>query len=172
MTATLWTVLAVLAAIGLGVCLYVMYATPHGVPGLTALNPQFKSLDMRFFYRAKDVFACFRGVGMPGKQKLLRFWGLDFAFIFCLGAAMTVITHNSVALPMLKVVMQAVVVLRTLLDMTENVLLMRACAAYPTQCLMHTANIAGYVTAAKFIMLGLWLLGLFVSLGIRALQIG
>lgn len=171
MNQTFWTILTVVSALGMAACLYVMYATRHGHPGLKALDKDFQSLDMRFHYSAEQAFDCFENVGSAGQSMLMRLWLIDYAFIVFFGLAMIAITRNAAKIEAIGWAMVAAAALRALLDIVENLLLTRACAAYPSKRLDGAAALAGYVTSAKWIAMGIWVAGLFVSLFITAIQI-
>ena len=171
MNQTWWTVLTAVAGLGMAACLYVMHGTGRGIPGLKALDGGFQSLDMRFHYGSDQAFACLDGVGSAGRPLLRGFWLIDFAFIACFLMVMLAITRNTAQIAAVRYGMYAAAMLCALLDAVENAMLLRVCAAYPEKRLCGLAAVAGYVTSAKWITLGVWLLGLFAGLFASAFEL-
>lgn len=160
----LWTAATVVACIGLALCLYLMHGSQKGVPGLRALDAGFQCPDMRFHYNAEKLFEDFGRVGEPGRVLLTRFWRIDFGFIACFLVAMLAVDRNVAALVPIRYGMHGAAALRALLDVAENVMLMSVCRGYPQKRRIALANAAGVVTAAKWIAMGVWVVGLFINL--------
>lgn len=170
MNDTLWIVLTAVACVGGAASLYFMLR--RATPALKALDKDFQIPDMRLHYTADALFACFDGVGEKGQALLRRYWLTDFGFIACFWFVMLAVGRNNVSNDALRLAMGVAASLRALLDMTENLLLTRVCAAYPARRMSGLARLCGFVTSAKFIALGLWLVGLFATLFIRGMAIG
>lgn len=49
------TYIFIISIIGFIVCLYIMYKTEHGIPGIKKFDANFRLLDMRFKYDVKTV---------------------------------------------------------------------------------------------------------------------
>ncbi|MEG1677539.1 MAG: hypothetical protein RR379_07685 [Clostridia bacterium] len=164
MSATLWTLLTVVGAVGAACCLYGMLVYQGGEKRLRALDPQFQSLDMRFHYSAEQALACMDGVGGEGRKLLRRYWLIDFALIVFLGMVMLAITHNTASIALVRYAMYALVMLRALLDLVENALLLMVLNGDASKRRMGLAGVSGYVTSAKWVCMGLWVAALFVGL--------
>lgn len=161
----LWTTLTVAGALGMAACLYGMYGDKkHGFPALTALDKDFKSLDMRPGYRPEDAFACFDGVGPQGQQLLGRLWRVDFCFILFFAMVMAAVTHNVARAEWAALVMYAAAALRALTDGAENALLMKANKAYPLKREEGVLRAACVATRVKWLMMALWVAGMFGNL--------
>ena len=163
-------IVTVIACIGFAACLYLMQF--RTVPALAKLCPDFKLPDMRLHYDAPALFDTLEQVGAQGQALLKRYWLTDFGFIACFLVIMLVVTFNNAPLEPIRNAMYIAAILRAALDMTENLLLLSVTAAYPAKMRRKTATVAGFVTSAKFLALGLWLLGLFASLLMRGLAMG
>lgn len=171
MNGWLWTALSAAGALGMAVCLYGMYGDKRrGFPALQALDGQFSSLDMRWRYTPEAVFACFDGVGAEGQRLLCRLWKLDYVFIIFFLMVMLAVTHNVAGAAWVAAAMTVAAGLRALLDMLENALLLKVCAAYPARRDEKTAGAAAVVTSLKWLVMALWLTGLFGSLMVKAVQ--
>lgn len=164
MDKALWTAAAAAACLGMALCLYLTRVSPKGVPGLRALDAGFQCPDMRFHYNAEKLFQDFGRVGEPGRVLLMRFWRIDFCFIACFLVAMLAIDRNVAALVPVRYGMHGAAALRALLDVAENVMLMSVCRGYPQKRRTALASAAGVVTGAKWIAMGVWVVGLFINL--------
>ncbi len=169
MSGVLWIVLSIIAAAGAGLCLYIM----HGrlIPALKALDKDFALPDMRFRYGAKELYACLDGVGDSGRAMLRRYWLADFGFIACFWLIMVLVGRNNVHNEILQAVMLAAASLRALLDIIENLILLKLNAIYPVRR-EKLASVCGGVTSAKFIALGVWIAGMFAALFVSAIKLG
>lgn len=67
--------------------------------------------------------------------------------------------------------MYALACLRGAADALENLLLLRALAAYPKRRLTGTVRAASAATTLKWLFMGLWVAGLFINLVYRAAQL-
>src|SRR6056297_560302 len=74
-------ILMVISGVGFFVCLYIMWRTNHGVPGLLKYDKEFKLLDMRFRYNSNTVYDTFEKIGNEGVIAYRNFLMLDFVFI-------------------------------------------------------------------------------------------
>lgn len=164
-----WTVMIIAGALGMAAGLYGMYGDKRrGFPALTALDSGFSSLDMRWRYTAAEVFACFDGVGQEGQRLLSRLWKIDDGFVICFWMVMAAVSRNISRAWWIFWVMMAAAALRALLDIIENCLLLRVCGAYPAKRLESMAKAAGMMTAAKWVMMALWVVCLFGNLMLSA----
>ncbi|MBE5800910.1 MAG: hypothetical protein E7319_01315 [Clostridiales bacterium] len=165
---TLWLIAGLAGTVGVLTCLWGMQNKKSGLSTrLTALDEHFQLPDLRFTYRAEQVFATLEGVGDEGKKLLMRLWTLDFALIASMFAMMAVVTNNVVEMAWLSAVMLAANCLRGAADLIENVLLMIVCAGYPRKKRAFAANAAGAATAVKWVSAVLWVAGMFLSLFLR-----
>lgn len=165
-----WYIILLLAGVGAALCFVVMWKTPHGIPGLTALDPHFRLPDLRFHYAPMDLWACLDPLGANGRKKLRQLWRIDFVFIACIAVVMWEITRSQVLLPWLHRTMLACLLIRAAMDVLENLLLNTISRKYPS-LLTKTAAFCGYVTSAKWLALFAWVVGLFVSLFLRAFEL-
>lgn len=170
MSDIVWTALIAVACVAGGLCLLKLYR--RVLPALAKLDKGFRVPDMRLRYGADELFACFDGVGDEGRSLLMAYWRTDFGFMACFLVVMAAVTRLNAPYAWLRVAMYALAGLRAALDATENLALARVCAAYPAKRMRRAADACGVITAAKFAALGLWLLGLFASLAVRAFAIG
>ncbi|NLO84437.1 MAG: hypothetical protein GX096_03275 [Clostridiales bacterium] len=166
-----WIAIMIVSGIGLSICLYFMHKSKHGVPGLKAIDPDFQWPDMSMSYTPDKLFTTFDGIGKEGQKKLKRLWLIDFAFIICLLGAMAYITNKNVLIDVIRYVMYGAATARAVLDAAENMLLMAVSDAYPKTKRTRMAKISSIVTLGKWVMMGIWIAGLFVQLGIRSVQI-
>lgn len=168
MSAGLWIAAAIAGALGTAACYWAMWRAKGGVPALRALDADFQCLDMLFRYTPEQAFASFDKAGPQGKGLLRRFWLTDFGFIASFGLVMLVVTHNTGVLAPLRHAMYALACLRGAADTLENLLLLRALGAYPQRRLTGTLKAASAATTLKWLLMGLWVAGLFINLVYRA----
>lgn len=166
-----WMAIMIASGIGLLICLYVMHQSKHGVPGLKAIDPDFQWPDMSMSYTPDKLFTTLDGIGEEGQRKLKRLWLIDLAFIVCLLGTMLYITNKNVLVDVIRYMMYGAAIMRAVLDAAENLLLMAVSDAYPKTKRTRMAKISSIVTSAKWVMMGIWIAGLFVQLGIRSVQI-
>jgi len=165
---TLWLIAGLAGTVGVLTCLWGMQNKKSGLSTrLTALDEHFQLPDLRFTYRAEQVFATLEGVGDEGKKLLMRLWTLDFALIASMFAMMAVVTNNIATIPWLAAVMLWSNILRAAADLLEDVLLLVACAGYPGKKRVIPAKVAGVVTAIKWVAAVVWVAGMFLSLFLR-----
>lgn len=142
---------------GVIICLVLMYATDHGIPGIQKFDRTFRLLDMRFHYNSEAVQQSFEQIGVGGRTAYRKFLILDFAFIACFLVTMLTITRASVPFPLMRTIIYVVCVLRAIFDILENCLLLSMLTRYPVFS-TTAANLCSWFTTLKFIMLYLWLL--------------
>ena len=166
----LWqTIAAVCAALGMAGMLYLMQLGKNSPEAkLKKADAEFRPLDMRFHYGAKDVQSTLERAGAEGRALMRRYWLLDFGFIACFGVVMTLLPYNLTDRGWLIVLMQGCAVARALLDVLENSLLLCCARRYPAQ---GPAALSGWATTLKFICLFAWIAGLFAALFIRAFPV-
>lgn len=163
----LWqTILTLAAALGAAACLYVIWRTPRGIPGLKAIQPDFQLPDTRFFYTREQLTATLAGVGDAGRGMLIRLWHIDFLFILCALIVMWGISLNFSIAPWMRDTMLTLAAVRALLDILENLLLLSVCRhpSVPSKA----AACSGRVTALKWVAMAGWVAGLFLGLFLRA----
>jgi hypothetical protein len=124
--------------------------------------------DMRFHYNADTLYPMLEAAGAENLPRLRRYWRLDFGFIVCfLGVMLSIDFNIDGPATTLYVVMGVAAVLRALLDALENLLFLRIARAMPARR-PRLANVAGFVTSAKFLCLYAWVAMLFLKLFARA----
>ena len=132
---------------------------------------EFQMPDMRFHYGADQLYALFEQAGEE-RPRMRRYWLLDFGFIVCFWGVMISIDLNvDGPATRLYLIMFVLATLRALLDLTENILLLRVYRSYPARR-NGLASAAGYVTSAKFVCLYGWVALLFYKLFFAAFGIG
>ena len=173
MSSTAWLILTIVGAVGSAACLYGFYgARKRGYPALKALDSQFELPDMRRSYPPEELFDCFEKVGPEGQKLLCRLWRLDSVFALFLALVLAVVSHNLAAFRWLRWVMYGLAALRSLLDLLENALLWKVCAAYPTRRRTGAAKAASRCTTAKWAAAVVWVAGMFGALLVRAYVLG
>lgn len=156
--------------LGFIVCLFIMYATSHGIRGIQRFDRSFRLLDMRFHYSSDIVKQTFEKIDEGGRKAYQSFLLLDFFFIICFLIVMLTITDAVFATPHDRGTIYVLCVLRALFDILENLLLLRMLAKYPV--FNETlASICSWFTTLKFIMLYIWLLLTVVHVIIQAVKL-
>ena len=125
MSPALWTAVGVVGAAGAALAGWHMHR--RQMPALRALDADFQCPDMRFRYTPQELFDGLDRLGAQGRALLLRFWLADAGFAVALLAVTLAAARNSMPdLSPLRMVMDAAACLRTLADLVENALLVRA----------------------------------------------
>lgn len=155
-------IITVLGAIGLFFCLFIMYATSYGIPGITKYDKDFKLLDMQLHYNSKKVYSTFEKIGVEGRNAYLNYLILDYFFIICLFIVMFSITQQFVKNKILHDILIILSLSRGVLDVFENTLLIILINHYPIQNALM-ANVCSWITTIKFIAMFLWIIGLIIS---------
>jgi hypothetical protein len=146
----------IIGVLGFVICLLVMYMTNHGIRGIQNFDRDFRLLDMRFHYSSEIVKQTFEQISAGGRGAYQRYLILDFVFIlFFLATMITVSDAIPVSLSV-KIALFIVCGLRALLDILENILLLRMLGQYPVFN-EAMASVCSRITTFKFIMLYLWL---------------
>jgi len=143
---------------GFVICLYIMYATNHGVKGLRSYDPNFKLLDMRFHYNAADVTETFTKLGERGRTAYQNFWVLDFFFITCFIVVQIAIVNSIDMINPIRNGLLILSILRAVFDIAENSMLIYLIKKYPTQN-NQLVTMCSWVTTSKFVVLDFWYLG-------------
>lgn len=156
-------VIVLLGAIGFIICLFTMYRTNHGIPGIQKYDPEFKLLDMRFRYTAANLYDTFDSILEEGRKAYKNYLMLDFCFIACFLIVMIAITQKVATNSSLRYVLIGTAILRAILDIIENSILISLLNMYTKQSLV-LANICSWITTFKFLALYLWMVGLVLSL--------
>lgn len=124
--------------------------------------------DMRFHYNADALYSMIEAAGAENLPRLRRYWRLDFGLIVCfLGVMLSIDLNIDGPATTLYLIMGVAAALRAVLDVVENILFLRIARAMPARK-PGLANIAGYVTSAKFLCLYAWVAMLFLKLFARA----
>lgn len=152
-----------LGTIGFIICLFVMYRTNHGIPGIQKYNPQFRLLDMRFRYTGVDLYNTFDSILKEGRKAYKNYLILDFCFIACFLIVMIAITQKVIRNSSLRYLLIGFAILRAILDIIENSILINLLNIYEKQNLV-LANVCSWVTTFKFLALYLWMLGLILTI--------
>lgn len=165
---TLWLLTGIAGTLCVLVCLFCMMNKKNGLlTRLNGLQQGFAMPDLRFHYKADALYTTLDAVGEEGKRLMLRFWCVDLALICGMFAMMTTVTNNIATIPWIASVMLWANILRAAADVLEDVLLLIACAGYPAKKRPIPANMAGVVTAVKWVAAVAWVAGMFLSLFLR-----
>lgn len=159
----LQSVATLVCAAGLAVFYYLMELHPQSPKKIPTEGKEFRMPDSRFHYTPDALYGLLNQAG-DHLPRLRRYWLLDFGLIVCFWGVMIAIGLNvagrgtALFLPM-----GILATARALLDIAENLLLLRLCRRYPQRG-DRLAALAGLATAAKFICLYAWVALLFVKL--------
>lgn len=149
--------------LGFVLCLFIMYATPHGIRGIQKFDSTFRLLDMQFHYNSKIVKQTFERIHEDGRNAYKKYLLLDYIFIMCFFITMIGITDLFFVSPKVRTILFILCGLRALFDILENTLLLYMLHKYPV-FKPNLAAFCSWITTFKFVMLYLWF-------GIIALQV-
>ncbi|MBQ8150367.1 MAG: hypothetical protein IJ041_07595 [Clostridia bacterium] len=165
---TLWLLTGLAGTLAVLVCLWCMMNKKNGLyTRLCALQEGFSMPDLRFRYSAEGLYSTLDAVGDEGRRLMMRFWCVDLALIAGMFAMMATVTNNIATIPWIAAVMLWANIVRAAADLLEDVLLLIACAGYPAKKRAVPANVAGIVTAVKWVAAVCWVAGMFLSLFLR-----
>lgn len=160
-------IIKVIGVLGFVICLLVMYMTNHGIRGIQMFDRSFRLLDMRFHYSSEMVKQTFEQISEDGRIAYQKYLILDFIFIVCFLITMITISDTALVSPHFRTILYIVCGLRALLDVFENILLLRMLGQYPV--FNETlATICSWITTFKFIMFYIWL----ISIAMQAIVFG
>ena len=128
-----------------------------------------KVLDMRFGYAATDVFKLFTSLGVDGRLIYSRYLCDDFVFIISFAIVQNYILKFAMGKAMLNSrwrFLLAIAYFRAFFDTTENIIIFILLNSFPTMSL-SLVTVVSNVTKLKFIILGIWLFAIAVSLAAR-----
>lgn len=167
---TLQMIVTLAAVAGLGFVAYRMHCTPSGIPGLRTLCEGFRMPDMRFFYRGNELRDSLASLPESGLLQLRRLWLLDFLLIPCLGWVMYGVTLLQATVPIMRMIMMSALLARGAWDVLENLLLLWFTRSGSSRSL-GLASACGVVTLLKWVAMGVWAIGLFANLVMRAFHV-
>ena len=136
------------------VCLFIMYGTNIGVPGIAQYWSDFELLDMQWFYSADTVTIMLQNIGADGIRHYLYYFVVDFVFIVLLFLVQLQIS-KTVSEKNQKICrfLVAFAVALSVLDLLEDILLsLTITDKLPVGVITFTSCI----TALKFFALFLW----------------
>ncbi|NTV78102.1 MAG: hypothetical protein HGA25_02895 [Clostridiales bacterium] len=162
-------IIKIIGIMGFIICLMVMYLTDHGISGIQTYDCSFRLLDMRFHYTSKIVNQTFEQISAGGRIAYQKYLVLDFIFIICFLVVMISISSTVFTSPHVKLFLYTLCGLRALLDVLENILLLRMLRQYPDFD-KTLASICSWSTTFKFIMLYIWLLLMILSIILMTFQ--
>lgn len=151
-----------ISGLGFFVCLFIMYGTIHGIPGIKRYDEDFKLLDMRFRYNSNIVYSTFEKIGKKGTFAYRNFLILDFIFITFFLLLMISISLKITDVFLLKNLLIIFGSFRALFDITENSILLVLIKKFPEKNEL-LANICSWSTTFKFISLYVWIILFFIS---------
>ncbi|PKM95617.1 MAG: hypothetical protein CVU84_02100 [Firmicutes bacterium HGW-Firmicutes-1] len=149
--------------VGFLFCLFVMYRTNHGIPGIQKYDPKFRLLDMRFRYNSNIVYDTFERIGIEGRKAYENYLLLDFCFITCFLIVMIAITLKVTTDMVIRNLLIAFAISRAIYDVLENTILIILLNRYPNQSNLM-AKFCSLATTLKFISLYLWIAGIIIIL--------
>ena len=167
----LQSVATLVCAAGLAVFYYLMELHPQSPKKIPTDGREFRMPDNRFHYTPDALYGLLDQAG-DQLSRLRRYWLLDFGLIVSFWGVMIAIGLNvagrgtALFLPM-----AILATARALLDILENLLLLRLFRRYPRRS-DRLAGIAGIATTATFVCLYGWVALLFVKLFAAAFGVG
>lgn len=158
-------IISMIGNAGFFICLFIIYATKHGIKGIRKYNTSFQLLDMRFHYKKWEVYQTLGALEEAGRNAYLRYIVLDFIFISCFLILMITVSTKVVVWPNVKMILIFLCVLRALFDILENICIILMLTYYPVM-IDKWGELCGWFTTFKFIMLYTWLFTLLLIFGI------
>ena len=137
--------------------------------GFLAYSNGAKTLDMRFGYNASDVFKLFTSLGAEGRLIYVRYLCDDFIFTVSYALVQNYILKFVMGKTMLNSrwrVLLSIAYFRAFFDAMENIFILILLNSFPSM-LLSLVTVASSVTRLKFILLGMWLFAIPVSLVAR-----
>lgn len=137
--------------------------------GFLAYSNGAKTLDMRFGYNASDVFKLFTSLGAEGRLIYVRYLCDDFIFTVSYALVQNYILKFVMGKTMLNSrwrVLLSIAYFRAFFDAMENIFIIILLNSFPSM-LLSLVTVASSVTRLKFILLGMWLFAIPVSLVAR-----
>jgi len=135
------------------------------------LGETFKMPDVRLHYAPDVLYQAFDQAGEAGRPEMRRYWMYDFGLMACLTAVMIAVSANVAGRgTWLYALMVSLSVLRTAVDVAEDLLFLSLLKRYPARR-NGAARLAGMVTTLKHALLITWLLPLFAKLVLAAFNI-
>lgn len=159
----MYVAIVIFGTFGFLVCLFVMYRTNHGIPGIQKYDPRFRLLDMRFRYNSDNLYETFERIGVEGRKAYENYLLLDFCFIVCFLIVMIAITLEVTTNIVIKNFLIVFALSRAILDVLENTILIILLSRYPNQNNL-IANFCSWATTLKFISMYLWIAGIIIIL--------
>ncbi len=141
-------------------------------PGFLTHSNGKKMLDMRFGYNAIDVSELFKNLGVEGRSIYVRYLYDDFIFIASFAIVQNYILKYIMGKAMLKSkwnVLLAIAYLRAFFDVTENIIILILLNDFPSM-LPSFVTVVSSVTRLKFVLLGMWLFSMPISLIARLMM--
>jgi len=163
------TVIFLISIIGFFVCLYIMYRTEHGIPGIRKFDANFKLLDMRFKYDVKTIYSTFENIGEKGMKAYKRYLVFDYTFILFFLILMIVISIKIADNSFLKYFLIFISILRAIFDLIENTLIIILINNYPEKNSFKSKT-CSWSTTLKFISLFLWIAVITFSLLLKLIK--
>lgn len=149
--------ITIVGVTGFVVCLFIMYGTKHGIPGIRKYDTDFRLLDMRFRYNSEDVYRTFERITSEGRSAYRTYLMLDYCFIVFFLIVMLAISYKISSSNGVKYLLIGSSLSRALLDVAENTILINLLGKHsdPSPLL---ANICSWCTTFKFISLYIWII--------------
>lgn len=129
-------------------------------------------LDMRFGYSASDVFQLFTTLGAGGRSIYVRYLFDDFIFTVVFAIVQNYILKFTMGKAVLNSkwhVLLYIAYLRAFFDVIENIIILVLLNSFPSM-LLSLITAASSVTRLKFIVYGIWILAVPISLVVRLIM--
>ncbi|AZV57871.1 hypothetical protein [Clostridium sp. AWRP] len=129
-------------------------------------------LDMRFGYSASDVFQLFTTLGAEGRSIYVKYLLDDFIFTVVFAIVQNYILKFIMGKAVLNSkwhVLLYIAYLRAFFDVIENIIILILLNSFPSM-LLSLITAASSVTRLKFIVYGIWILTVPISLVVRLIM--
>lgn len=138
----------------LAICLFVMYGTNVGIPGIAQYWKAFRLLDMQWFYSADTVAAMLQKLGADGIRHYLYYFIVDVVFILLLFVVQVQLSKAVSAKDRkIRKLLLIGAAARGVFDLLEDLLLSRIITE---KLSMEMVPVASCVTGIKFLCLAFW----------------
>lgn len=148
---------------GFFITFFIMYATKYGIPGIKRFNKEFKTVDMKFYYKKSLFYETLEKIGEEGRKIYFGYFIADFFLLSFTLIVMISITDLLMHDPDVHYIVYLTAGLKALFDIFENCFCLYLLHIYPVKNSI-LAFLASLATALKFIMFYLWLLAVISAL--------
>lgn len=168
MTKALWIAVSAVGLIGAALFGYLM--GKRVLPKLRAAHAGYEPVSLKFRCTAGELFQSVEILAPSERCLLKNYWLLSLGLAMAAWLCMLAVTHNTIPAALLRCGMYGAATLSLLLQAAEKALLLHILHAFPARR-QGAAKATGFLTAAKWVSLGLWVACLFGMLLYRAFQL-